>query len=1070
VNIEQNLFLPITVNMGSGLSDTVNISPTRGDYEVYLANVMVHGGSAQSTLNVYDTNDIFSHAWTITGSSLYDDAFGSGRVNFDRIRSVNLYGSDSSSTYTVLNTESSFTTSIQTGAADDTVNVQRTTGTLDLDNRGGHDTATVGSTAPSLGGSLLNIQGPVNVLTSLGGDTHLIVDDAADTRGGTATLTGSQLTGLSAAISYGIRVSALDIHGGRSGNFVVAGTSPTTPVNLFMGTGNVRVNVRATSGPLNIQGSAGTDSVTIGSTAPSLGGSLANIQGPVNVANISGSTSLVVDDSGDLMAQTAILTDHSITGLAPAAITYSFAQPSSLSLYGGRGGNTFDILSTASNVPLTLSSNNFDTINIGNSGSALGILGNVTLVNPPSFDDIHVDDSADPAAQSVTLASRTIAGASYGTIGFAGLATIAYKYADTYAVSVATGSGGDHVNVQATAKPVTFFSGGNSTFEIGSTSHRLDTIQGPLTLNGQPGDTYDLNDQGTTSVVSYTLSASTLTRASATSIAPITFNPVGDTINLNAGGQTSAINVAGTVAGSVYAVHCSNSIINVGDTSNTLDGIQGIVSVVGGRGNTLNIYDQGSSDGQQYDVEAGSVVRSLPGGPFVGPTVMYDASVTHLSLFSNTVESILFIGSTQSTTTYDVYGGGGFDEFVLAGVSLGYLSADAIQGPVHLHDPGSPLIGLNDFETPTSHIYNVQANSLQRLNLSQQPDMGIVTWDISQPIELGLVTAYDLVTGPRQDQVNLLSEISNDLYNFQVGTGDTVTIGSRGSQLGGTLATIQGLVRIQAGGESPNVVVDSGDAVGQHPTFQNLIFGLDGDGNPIYLPGVSGQGLPTIYFELCAAASATFLGGSGNNTYSVMNMTDAPALTLNGGTGATNTLDYSGYTGDILVDLPLGAATGVDGGISHFANVTGSQGNSLIVGDANPNILIGGTGRNALIGGGGADTLDASPATGGNILIGGTTDFDTNLAALNAIFAEWTRTDLGFSDRVSDLLTGSNSTGLAPLNSVDGTLVLLNQTTVHADTSPDTLTGGFGRNWHFVDFDDVITNFNSDADIKTIVN
>jgi Ca2+-binding RTX toxin-like protein len=541
---------------------------------------------------------------------------------------------------------------------------------------------------------------------------------------------------------------------------------------------------------------------------------------------------------------------------------------------------------------------------------------------------------------------------------------------------------------------------------------------------------------------------------------------------------------------------------------------------------------------------------------------------------------------------------------------------------------------------------------------------------------LGLVTAYDLVTGPRQDEVNLLSEISNDLYNFQVGTGDTVMIGSRGSQLGGTLATIHGSVRIQAGGESPNVVVDdSGDAVSQHPTFQNLLFGTDGDGNPIYLPGVSGQGLPTIYFELCAAASATFLGGSGNDIFTVMNQTGAPALTLDGGSGI-NTLDYSEYSGtsglvawypadgsansatggpagtavgevayatgvvgqafnfnrtDAFVDIPndyqfqpatvsveawvnstdstqqygyivskgangsLAASyalyTGPDGGLEFYVSngqtyvaspdagsgiwdgnwhhVVGTYDGSVVrlyvdgqeVGNGTPtniqiayglpthndlvigafngpslypfsglvdepsiynralspteieglftsgksavvrgvvvnlqtgaatglvgithiqsvvgtvgnDTLVAGDDRGVLIGEGGSDSLIGGSSD--DILIAGTTDYtrpgNLNVAALQAIMAEWNRTDLGFSDRVSDLLTGSNSVGATPLNVVDGTSVLVNQNTVHGDLSPDALTGGLGRNWYFVDLDDVVTNFNSDADIKTIVN
>jgi Ca2+-binding RTX toxin-like protein len=168
--------------------------------------------------------------------------------------------------------------------------------------------------------------------------------------------------------------------------------------------------------------------------------------------------------------------------------------------------------------------------------------------------------------------------------------------------------------------------------------------------------------------------------------------------------------------------------------------------------------------------------------------------------------------------------------------------------------------------------------------------------------------------------------------------------------------------------------------------------------------------------------------------------------------------------GNVLVDLPLGVATGLSGGISHIENVTGSQGNDLLVGDANPNVLIGGTGRNVLIGGAGADTLNASRSRGDNLLIGGTTNWDTNLAALQAIMAEWDRTDLGFADRRSDLLSGANGQGKTPLNQVNGQLILLTPATnptssngtVHGDASPDTLIGGLGHNWFFYDGDDTL--------------
>jgi Ca2+-binding RTX toxin-like protein len=205
------------------------------------------------------------------------------------------------------------------------------------------------------------------------------------------------------------------------------------------------------------------------------------------------------------------------------------------------------------------------------------------------------------------------------------------------------------------------------------------------------------------------------------------------------------------------------------------------------------------------------------------------------------------------------------------------------------------------------------------------------------------------------------------------------------------------------------------------------------------------------------------------------------------GGGGVNTLDYSSYTGAITVDLALNLASlvnqGAAGSVRHIANVTGSIGNDLLVGDANANVLIGGSGRNLLIGGNGSDTLDGSRATSDNLLIGGRTNYDTSLAALDAVLAEWTRTDLGFRDRFSDLLTGSNSTGVPALNVVDGQPILLtaatNRTssngTVHADTSPDTLIGSnqidpaTGRRAHnvfFYDAVDVLMNFLSSSDQK----
>jgi hypothetical protein len=153
---------------------------------------------------------------------------------------------------------------------------------------------------------------------------------------------------------------------------------------------------------------------------------------------------------------------------------------------------------------------------------------------------------------------------------------------------------------------------------------------------------------------------------------------------------------------------------------------------------------------------------------------------------------------------------------------------------------------------------------------------------------------------------------------------------------------------------------------------------------------------------------------------------------LDGGVG-TNTLDDSAYVGNIMVDLPLGTATGVAGGIRNISNVIGgAAGNDILVGNGTGNRLTGGQGRNLLIAGPGAGTLVGGPDS--DVLIGGATPYDTNIAALDAVMAEWGRTDLSYNARVQHLLSGGGLNGG----------VVLNAANVRFNAGGNTLDGGPG--------------------------
>jgi Ca2+-binding RTX toxin-like protein len=175
-------------------------------------------------------------------------------------------------------------------------------------------------------------------------------------------------------------------------------------------------------------------------------------------------------------------------------------------------------------------------------------------------------------------------------------------------------------------------------------------------------------------------------------------------------------------------------------------------------------------------------------------------------------------------------------------------------------------------------------------------------------------------------------------------------------------------------------------------------------------------------------------GGRGNDTFSLgdgrsTGPGDPPALfanilgavTVDGGTG-TNTLDYSNLPIGVRVNLALGTAMGASGGVKNIQNVSGGQGNDIIVGNNQSNFIFGNGGRDILIGEGGSDVLFGG--AGDDILIGDSTVYDTNPAALESLMAEWARTDLTgtaqdqYNQRINHLLgvTPGGLNGATTLN------------------------------------------------------
>ena len=146
---------------------------------------------------------------------------------------------------------------------------------------------------------------------------------------------------------------------------------------------------------------------------------------------------------------------------------------------------------------------------------------------------------------------------------------------------------------------------------------------------------------------------------------------------------------------------------------------------------------------------------------------------------------------------------------------------------------------------------------------------------------------------------------------------------------------------------------------------------------------------------------------------------------LTGGNSA-NTLDASLFTGSVML-------FGLDGNDT----LKGGKGASVLVGGNGSDNLSAGTGRSILIGGTGADTIAGGIAD--DLIIHGSTRYDANTTALDALLAEWSRTTATYALRVSHLRTGSG--GLNGANKLTGAIT--------DDIATDTMAGAGGQDWFF---------------------
>ena len=480
--------------------------------------------------------------------------------------------------------------------------------------------------------------------------------------------------------------------------------------------------------------------------------------------------------------------------------------------------------------------------------------------------------------------------------------------------------------------------------------------------------------------------------------------------------------------------------VNVGSTGQSLDPIVGSVSIYGStKGyDQLNVYDQnGNADtgASEYFLTGTSLYRPYAGAiNFQGMSEVYIEGATSGSksydigaTLSGSAPAFVSVPGEPvlPNKNIDLIAGAGSNEITVLGRY--YLDSE---GQVH-----SGLEGVQ-------HL-NVDGAGADTLTVDESGDLdapGVTR----QAQTISLINNTVSVLGGAAASVGY-SQLAGSVLSLSYAGVSTLVVqgdAAGNSFLAGdaddNLDRLPAKVTLQGSGKDSLRLDDAANAPDAPITQTSPRFTITGNSvtrtNVVtfdYL-GVTQTTTLTSAIDFSGLATVEIDGGATNNTFAVTGAAPGVSTTIHGGS-ATNTLDYFNFKGNVIVDLPIGTATGLSGGISNIQDVYGSRGDDILVGNGG-NVLTGGTGRNLLIAGPTASTLIGN--SGQDILVGGAPvyDADPKLTAIDAIMAEWSRTDLSYAARVQDLLDGG---GLNGSDLLDGANFLSNG-------GNNTLTGGAG--------------------------
>jgi hypothetical protein len=648
------------------------------------------------------------------------------------------------------------------------------------------------------------------------------------------------------------------------------------------------------------------------------------------------------DNSGN-----TVTVDHNAATSVTTVVGLNFADSAftSIKINGGLGHDTDNLLATPAK-PTTVNNATLATVNVGKAGSVQGILGLLSIENPPSFNTLTIDDSADPVARTVTLdtftpAGDTLFGRISGQIG--GGVLIEYECADTSLVTVKTGRALDTVNVLSTGNATTLAGNAHETVNVGN-SGSVQGIAGTLTVTNPPAFTdLHVNNSADTTRRLVTMGVSGnvgfidgLAPAAISyiegDVSAVTVNggpnsgggggfnvyTVTNTVN-NGTNPLTTLNV-GNAANATVNVRATTGPLTVTSTGSNVTWTVGLAGSVQGIHGALS-FNNAQNTGVVLDDSADLAFRAV---------IINDTSVVGLApaVINYEGHTGLFIHTGAATNSITVNGNSGSGSagtsLFLGSVLTPQVAVRGTTGPLNIF-PGSgssgraeiivgslaPTIGTGTLANIHGQVFDGEFASFGSLVVDDEGDTTARTVTVGGPSGgevTGLAPAAIQFLPNRQSPVDILGGQGANTFTVTdtppgslaivSGTGaDTVNVQHTGGALDieghGGVDTVNlgqasnGTASIQGtvtiGNQTGHSAVNVNDAANPF-AGTNVTLSVAGT-----LGTVSGLGVPfspfTLDYVAAEVSSLTINGGSHGNVYNVQNVPSGVATTLHTGSG-----------------------------------------------------------------------------------------------------------------------------------------------------------------------------------------